>query len=66
MNNYNRQPSNGQLVPDYHITCGDCGYGEYVDGKNKTTATKEARKLGWAKTKAFGWVCRCCKAERQV
>jgi hypothetical protein len=50
-----------QIVFEWHIICGDCDCWEFLDNeKSKKKFLTAMRKLGWEKTKKFGWTCPSC------
>lgn len=58
----------GRIATSYTVIC-SCGESEYADhdkpANNHREASVQARKLGWANTRARGWLCPKCQTEEK-
>ena len=56
----------GHISNEYTFWCGihECTEWEQISHGRKSAAIKEARRHGWTKTAAFGWVCPACSKIR--
>jgi hypothetical protein len=50
----------GHIFVDWWVDCGRCGNSDVLTPDHPYTATEEAQRLGWKKTRKEGWVCPKC------
>lgn len=54
----------GRITTESLVNCARCGNHEYISKSVGSSATDEAKRLGWTRKPAEGWVCpRCLKME---
>lgn len=57
---------NARGIIKFHMTiwCGRCAEWRYLEGRNKREGGVQARGVGWAYTRAHGWLCPVCANPR--
>ncbi len=56
------RPLKGRMTIDYTVWCHDCWtWWQTAAARNKSDAVRLAKEVGWAYTRAFGWLCPECE-----